>query len=376
MFMGAIYKQCCSNLNNIRVLDLCGAPGGKSTHLSALIGGNGFLVANEVIRSRASILAENITKWGLSNTLVTRNDPAAFAGMPGYFDLILVDAPCSGEGMFRDQVAITEWSEENAEICAARQKRILTDVWPALKEGGVMIYSTCTMNPAENEENMRWFLNNQEAESVRLDISDYEGITEIDHHGIFGYGFYPGMIKGEGLFISVIRKTGSEEDIKIRFKSDKSLAVSTEEKRVAGEWTSFGADSLIKNGADILALPCSIEDYSLISLRLSIVKKGTKIITMKGKDLLPSHDLAMSVYLRNSVFHTLNLDVSEALSYLCRENIAADAPAGWLISEFRGVNLGFMKNVGNRINNYYPVDWRIRMRITEKKLENIIDWKV
>jgi 16S rRNA C967 or C1407 C5-methylase (RsmB/RsmF family) len=173
MFLEQAVKQAASSLNNIRVLDLCGAPGGKSLLLSDLLGPDSFLVSNEVIRQRASVLAETVTKWGLGNTLVTQSDPAQFGNLPGFFDIILADAPCSGEGMFRTDIAISEWSEANTAHCAERQKRIIMDVWPALKENGILIYSTCTFNPGENEENIKWLTGRNEAECVRLDISGF-----------------------------------------------------------------------------------------------------------------------------------------------------------------------------------------------------------
>ena len=167
-------------MDGINVLDLCGAPGGKSTHLSTLISGNGLLVANEVIRTRAAVLAENITKWGIGNTVVTQNDPSDFAALPGFFDVIVVDAPCSGEGMFSNATAVSEWSEQNARLCSDRQRRIVMDVWPSLKDGGVLIYSTCTFNPAENEENIAWFIDHIDSEPVALDIARFEGITPVN----------------------------------------------------------------------------------------------------------------------------------------------------------------------------------------------------
>ncbi len=198
MFLEQILKQTSDFSENYRVLDLCGAPGGKSSHLSELIGPENLLVANETIRSRAAILAETITKWGSANTIVTQNDPAVFGRLSGYFDIIVVDAPCSGEGMFRSGSAIREWSAGNTLHCAERQKRILMDVWPALKENGLMIYSTCTFNPGENEENIKWLIGKHKAEIVRINIDDFTGIKEIDYMGIYGYGFYPGKVRGEG----------------------------------------------------------------------------------------------------------------------------------------------------------------------------------
>ena len=147
-----------------------------------------------------------------------QNDPVAFAKLPGYFDMIIVDAPCSGEGMFRSDIAVNEWSDSNALHCSERQKRILMDVWPALKENGILIYSTCTFNPGENEQNIRWLIENREAECLRINISDYKGITEINYEGIFGYGFYPDKIRGEGFFISAIRKTGKQEMTRVNIQ--------------------------------------------------------------------------------------------------------------------------------------------------------------
>jgi 16S rRNA C967 or C1407 C5-methylase (RsmB/RsmF family) len=189
MFIEQIFKQVIEHKEYLRVLDLCGAPGGKSTHLSSLIGSRGLLVANEVIRSRAYVLAENLAKWGKTNAIVTQNDPSAFSQLKDFFDIILVDAPCSGEGMFRDAVAVNEWSEENTAHCSARQKRILSDVWPSLKGNGILIYSTCTFNPGENEENIKWLTAKHKAATVEINISDFNRITEIDYLGIKGYGF-------------------------------------------------------------------------------------------------------------------------------------------------------------------------------------------
>jgi 16S rRNA C967 or C1407 C5-methylase (RsmB/RsmF family)/NOL1/NOP2/fmu family ribosome biogenesis protein len=375
MFIEQVFKQTVGDIKGIRVLDLCGAPGGKSTHLSSMIGKNGFLVANDVIRARALILAENLTKWGLSNAIVTQNDPAAFSGLQGFFDLILVDAPCSGEGMFRDQVAVTEWSEDNTLLCSDRQKRILIDVWPALKENGILIYSTCTFNPDENEKNIKWLTEKHDAESVKLNISDYSGITEIDHQGIKGYGFYPGKIRGEGLFISVIKKAGNTGSVGQGKPDSSERKISRDERKIAADLTDYKDESLLKINDEISSIPCSYNDYALISKYLKVIRPGTKICTLKRKNYIPSHELALSVYLKNSVYSTLNLNLQQALNYLRRENLSVSgAQTGWIMAAYQGVNLGFLNNIGNRMNNYYPVEWRIRMRAPEKNDENSIKW--
>jgi 16S rRNA C967 or C1407 C5-methylase (RsmB/RsmF family) len=216
MFLEEVFLQVTQGRKNMRVLDLCAAPGGKSTHLSDLAGEDSLLISNEVIRSRASVLAETITKWGASNVIVTQNDPSAFSRLEGYFDIILADAPCSGEGMFRSRVAVDEWSAANTALCAERQKRIIQDVWPSLKENGILIYSTCTFNPGENEQNIRWLTEKNNAESIAVDITGFNDIVPINYEGIHGYGFHPGKIKGEGFFISAIRKKEKQNEVIVR----------------------------------------------------------------------------------------------------------------------------------------------------------------
>jgi 16S rRNA C967 or C1407 C5-methylase (RsmB/RsmF family)/NOL1/NOP2/fmu family ribosome biogenesis protein len=375
MFLEQAIRQSIPSLNNIRALDLCGAPGGKSTILSDLIGPDSLLVTNEVIRSRSLILSEIITKWGLGNALVTQNDPAHFARLPGYFDVILVDAPCSGEGMFRNKVAIDEWSLENTNHCSERQKRILKNVWPALKENGILIYSTCTFNPGENEENIKWLLNNHEAECLKLNLSDYKGIVEIDYHGIYGYGFYPDKLTGEGFFISVIRKTGKQNNVRIRSQMKAELKPEKADLETVDRWTDFKKERLVKWNGELIAVPCDLTEYIHLFQNLKIVKPGTKIFVVKKNNYLPSHELALSIYLKNSAFPEKEIELREAISYMRRDTIMFnDISLGWNIITYKGVNLGFIKNIGKRANNYFPVEWRIRMRASEPEDDDIISW--
>jgi 16S rRNA C967 or C1407 C5-methylase (RsmB/RsmF family)/NOL1/NOP2/fmu family ribosome biogenesis protein len=376
MFLEQVFTQLAGNQGYIKVLDLCGAPGGKSTLLSSLIGSRGLLVSNEVIRSRASILAENITKWGMSNAIVTQNDPSSFTGLPEFFDIILVDAPCSGEGMFRDNVAIGEWSPENALHCSERQKRILMDVWPALKENGILIYSTCTFNPGENEKNIKWLTQKHEAQTIDIKISDFKGITEIDFEGIRGYGFYPGKVRGEGLFISVLRKTSKEESMRSGVRTSKNIKVGKEEKSVINEWTSIPDENLIRTGDDIVSVSGGKNDYYLLAKNLKIIKPGTKILTVKGRNFIPSHEMAMSLLFRKESFPVLEVRLDIAQQYLRRENIIIGMTIkGWNAISYNGVILGFVNNIGNRVNNYYPIEWRIRMNVSKTGMGCIIKWR-
>jgi len=390
MFLEEIFRQLKPDKETIKILDLCGAPGGKSTHLSSLTGASGLLVANEVIRTRAGILAENLTRWGVPNVIVTQSDPSSFGRIPGFFDVIVADAPCSGEGMFRDEVAVNEWSEENASMCSDRQKRILMDVWPALKEDGILIYSTCTFNPEENEENIAWLTGKKEAESVRLDISEFQGITEINHRGIFGYGFYPGRIRGEGFFISVVRKKEKPTETGNSAKMDSNPGISREEIKVISDLFDTMADRLFKYYDEIIALPCSYNDYRRISGVLKIVKAGTRLYKVKtlgraqdfaplrkfSQQFIPLHDMALSVNCRKDIYPAIDLSLDQAQVYLSRGQFSpGTAQKGWNIVRYNNVNLGFIKNIGSRINNYYPMEWRIRLDPRKHRIEIIIEWQ-
>ena len=202
-----------------RVLDLCAAPGGKSTHLADLMNERGLLVSNEVISSRAATLAENMAKWGVANSVVTNSDPSAFSKLQNLFDLILVDAPCSGEGMFRKNPdAIGEWSLNNVKLCAQRQRRILNDIWPALRQGGYLIYSTCTFNHLENADNVQYIVEELGAEVIPLAPQEWELLRSCGVEAVgegkaasLGYQFLPGLARGEGQFFAILRKRAAEE---------------------------------------------------------------------------------------------------------------------------------------------------------------------
>lgn len=361
MFTGELFRQVTSGLKKLRVLDLCGAPGGKSTHISSILGDNGFLITNEVIRQRAAILAENVTKWGMGNTSVTQNDPAAFASLADFFDIIIVDAPCSGEGMFHDEVAVREWSAANAQMCSERQRRILSDVWPSLKPGGVLIYSTCTFNSAENEQNIKWLSEATGAEPVKADIAAFPGITEIEYRGITGYGFHPGRIEGDGFFIAALRKPEGANPRHIRLRgSDPGVPARLSGKLNA--MTSLDPEKIIFTENRIIATAAPRDLHRYLTERLNIVKSGTMIGEMKNESFIPAHDLAMSVKLNKSFWPCYDASWDAAIAYLRLEDLRIpDMPVGRLLVCHRGVPLGFVNNLGKRTNNGYPQSWRIRM---------------
>lgn len=375
MFLEQAFNQLVTIREDIKVLDLCGAPGGKSTHLSSLIGDNGLLVANEVIRQRAGILSENISKWGTCNTIVTNSDPAAFGKLIEYFDLIVVDAPCSGEGMFREEIARNEWSEANATHCSERQRRILMDIWPALKPGGIMVYSTCTFNPDENEHNINWLAETTDSESLKINILPYRGINEISIKNLSGYGFYPGEIEGEGLFISALRKKGEPGNNKISGKKISHSSLPEDRKR-AEVFINGSLNDIYRHDDKVYRLSLPEWEYIYLKKYLKIIKAGTELFKTRNSDITPLHELAISNLIREDAFPVCELDYNDTLSYLRRENFKInDMDRGWILVRFLGVNLGFIKNLGSRLNNYFPIDWRIRMQGTIKPDNNRINWQ-
>ena len=197
----------------LKVLDLCAAPGGKSTLLQSLISPDSLLVANEVIKPRAALLADNLTKWGAPNVVVSNNDPRDFARLQGYFDLVVVDAPCSGSGLFRrDPELVEEWSPESVTLCSQRQQRIMADVLPAVKEDGIVIYSTCSFSAEEDEAILDWLADHFELENIPIPLQGEWNIvpTVTTKRNCTGYRFYPDKLRGEGFFIACFRKRSGE----------------------------------------------------------------------------------------------------------------------------------------------------------------------
>ena len=284
MFLEQAIKQ--SDLKpGIRVLDLCASPGGKSTHLASLLPDQSLLVSNDVIRARSQILSENLKKWGNPNVIVTNNDPRDFQRLPNFFDLIVVDAPCSGEGLFRrDPNALLEWSPDNAQLCAQRQQRILADVWPSLKEGGLLIYSTCTFNPAENEENIQWLNEFAAIEPVSLNVDPLWGITITEAGRFPCYRFYPHKVSGEGFFLAVVRKTGTESAQQQRRVKENPLLASKGEKEMAAPLLKSNDLDILKFENSLLAFPTS-QVVELLQLKnnLRLLHAGVKIGEIKQK---------------------------------------------------------------------------------------------
>lgn len=363
MFLEQAIRQIVHS--DIRVLDLCASPGGKTTLLASLLSSDSLLVSNEIIRSRAYVLSENTLKWGNPNQVVTNNKPADYTSLKHYFDLMLIDAPCSGEGMFRkDTQAVDAWSVDNVRVCAERQKDILSSVWNALKPGGYLLYSTCTYNREENEDVVAWLLEEYDASVVELDINEEWKISESKVGGKSTYHFYPHKTKGEGFFFALLQKGEEELDTRI-FKPKKNKGRKPEDT-ISNEYKKFIVDSdnftLFENQGTIHAF-CKerYPDLQILHEHLSIISQGICLGQVKGKDFIPYQALALSNSLNKSAFVTCNVDWATAIAYLRTEAITlADCEKGYVLLTYKNVPLGFVKNLGTRANNLYPNEWRIR----------------
>ena len=303
----------------VRVLDLCAAPGGKTTDLATSLReacGSGFvLVANEVMKARVGVLDDNVARWGDPCVVVTNADPAAFARMEGWFDIIVADVPCSGEGMFRkDPRAREEWSPAVVDLCAARQRRILADVWPALREGGYLLYSTCTYEAAENDDNLAWAAEELGGEILPPeDIFTGYGVRRSPH----GHLLEAGVVPGEGQWAGVLRKTAPQ--------------------RTAAR-------------ADLTTL--------------HPLRQGLRKGEAKGKDFLPDPDYALSIEFDSKEYPAADVDLQTALRFLHRDALVLpQAAPGYNVITYLGHPLGFVKNIGARCNNLLPKARRILMDI-------------
>jgi len=339
------------------ILDLCAAPGGKSTLIASFLKGRGLLVSNEIITQRASILRENMVKWGCSNTIVTNNKPSDFDRLPQFFDVVVVDAPCSGEGMFRkDPDSRSEWSESNVILCAERQQTILSDIWETLRPGGYLIYSTCTFNRQENEDNVGWMINTFGAEHIPIEKPDTV-ITDRD-----GLGLYclPGISETEGYYLAVLQKP-DEHSRRTTFKSRLS---EFKDKKVLLAWVDREDFSFFQREEWIYTLPTSFEKEMLhIQSALRLLKLGVTVGSVARKGLIPSEELALSVDIRSESLVKKDLSREEALSYLKGDTFSVQGVDGWNLITYETEPLGWIKKIGHRFNNHFPKEWRIRMRI-------------
>ena len=355
--------KCLGN-RPLRALDLCAAPGGKATLLSDALPPGSLLVANELIHARANVLAENLTKWGSPHTIVTQADPALLGQAEAMFDLLLTDVPCSGEGMFRKEAdALAGWSPAAVEHCAERQRAILQAVWPALKPGGCLIYSTCTYNTAEDEDNVAWICETLGAETIGLPVSD--GISPSVRPGVKACRFFPHRVKGEGLFMCLLRKTGELPLGNVRSEPGRQKDW---QRKAPVDCLLPGEDfRFFEAGGRWHALPAAhFPVYDWLSRhKLPMLAAGIRLGTFKGKDFVPDVSLALSGCLATEKVVCCELDREQALAYLSHEPVVLPAavPRGFAVVKYQGRPLGWVKQLGNRVNNLYPAEWRIRQAV-------------
>lgn len=363
--MDCLTEGCAGAL---RVLDACAAPGGKTTAVIDHLPAGSLTVANEYVPARAAVLRENIIKWGSPDVIVTRGDTASLGNLKGMFDIVIADVPCSGEGMMRkDPEAVAQWSHGLVEECAGRQWEIVGNLWRALRPGGVMIYSTCTFNREENEEIVERIITELGGESVEIPVDPGWNITPGLTTEAHCYRFIPGRTRGEGLFVSVIRKTGDEP---VKERSGGGKKKGGKDRPVPAEVRSRIASPedylFTTDGERISAFPVRHAGVlKAVAAEVDVIHEGIPLATVKGRDLVPAHALAMSTALAKDSLVTADVDSETALRYLHGESpvLPDGTPSGYVLLTFEETPLGWVKNLGRRTNSLYPPQWRIRQNI-------------
>lgn len=369
MFLEQVIKQRSDTSQPLRVLDLCAAPGGKSTHLQSLLSPGSMLVSNEVIKSRAGILKQNIVKWGSSNVVVTNNDPHHFKKLPSFFDVLVVDAPCSGSGLFRkDEEAVNEWSAEHVALCCGRQKRIIADALDCLKEDGLLIYSTCSYSTQEDEDIADWLVEEWNMQNETLHLPEEWGIVESESVKTksVGYRFFPHRLKGEGFYLTCFRKrTGNEE----KLKEIKLERISSKDAAIIKPWVKE-EDVVYLKEHFIYAFPSSlIAAYSVLKKMLNVQYAGVAIGEIMKERLVPDHAVALSTIISDTVPRT-ELSYADAISYLQKSDVHLPAiEKGWQMVQYQQHNLGWINALQNRVNNYYPKELRILKQRNDASFE-------
>lgn len=377
MSIGFAVRQLSDLSRPLRALDLCAAPGGKSTLLAALLSPGSLLVSNEVIGSRVAMLEENLTKWGTPNVVITRSDPRDFSRLPRFFDLIVVDAPCSGSGLFRkDPEAARAWTPALVQLCSGRQRRILSDVLPSLAPGGILLYSTCSFSPEEDEA-IADYLAGEGLESVEVPFRPEWQIVQSPspRSGAAGYRFYPGRLAGEGFYLACFRKPGEQEPVPMRGpkgnkgnkgrKGERGTGATAYTPATRAEaaavlpWTEGSPAVLQYRGQPVLFPGGASADLGALESALRIVSAGTPAGKVIRGQLVPSHALAMSILAGRDIPRE-ELDREQALAFLRKEDTGTAERKGWLLACWRGHPLGWLKGIPRGFHNYYPASWRIR----------------
>lgn len=378
MFLHWVLGQLISE--PVVLLDLCAAPGGKTMAAQCALPKGSLVMSNEPVALRSNILAENLAKFGLPHSMVTRNYAADYARAGMRFDVVVTDVPCSGEGMFRkDPGAISEWSADHVNACWQLQRSIVEDIWPCLRPGGLLVYSTCTFNALEDEANVEWVSEHLGADFVSLSPDPSWNITGPLTGNAPVFRFLPGTTRGEGFFLCVLRKRGQSESV-LASMADSSTAKGRNRHR--GKAHDKGPKTQSQNAQAELLASWLEGDYELrqagqrwraipkwwVSLydkatkELNVLQAGVTLGAERGRDIVPDASLALSIALREAACPRVEVDYPSAVSYLRKEAVTLppDTPKGFVLLTYRGLALGWEKNMGNRANNLYPAEWRIK----------------
>lgn len=360
MIYSYIVGRLTSEGGPVAYLDACAAPGGKTTTAIDALPTGSLVVANEFVPGRALTLKENLIKWGAPAVVVARGDTKRFRKLPGMFDIVAADVPCSGEGMFRkDPEAVRQWTPALVAECAVRQREIIDNLWDSIKPGGYMIYSTCTFNRQENEDMVRWIIDNYDASVVPLDFPEEWHTVERD--GCLH--FLPGRVRGEGLTVAALRKGDEGRAFRPSTRQVKESPADRKFIEVCRGWLNGSADYFLEvGGGTVRAFPQRwVAWLRELEPKLDVIGCGVEVASVKGCDLVPTQSLAMSTAYDCKAFPECGVDYSMAVAYLRRESVTLpdDAPRGFVLLTYGGMPLGFVKNLGNRANNLYPNEWRI-----------------
>lgn len=357
MFLEAALKQTVDFAQPIIALDLCAAPGGKSTLLASLLNEASLLISNEVIHTRASILCENMMKWGQLNTWVSNSDPKQFGHLRDCFDVMLIDAPCSGSGLFRKiPDYLDEWTMDNVNLCAQRQKRILHDSYDALAQDGILVYMTCSFSEDENEDIVDYILQEFGVETCQLTIPTEWGIVETQsaEKGGYGYRFFPHKLKGEGFYLACFRKKDGLPRTTLPPK-----VMTTKPQTVFEPFVDISDKHFMAVKDQFVMLHAAHMPWvQLFSNEIKLIKKGILVGKLIRDELIPDHELAL--YCDNRYAQRVELNLSQAIQFLKKDHFELEFPSkGWFLVTYRQKPLGWVKNLGNRMNNYYPSNHRI-----------------
>lgn len=373
MIIDYIFRSCLDLEQDLRVLDLCAAPGGKSSLVLSLLSEGSLMISNELVGSRARVLKENLDRWGYSKSLISNNRADAYIGINNFFDAVVLDAPCSGEGMFRKHdLSIEQWSPKKIDELASIQRKLLSTIAPLIRENGIIIYSTCTHALEEDEENVKWFLEEHpEFDQVQVNIEESWGISnqiaeehypEIDQ----AYRMFFHKARGEGFFFSVFRKVEGGSG---KFKKSKKqqIKLMPTDNKTKAQFSAFLKDAdqfeIRQEGEEIYALPKKhLDEILALDSQLRLIKRGIHLGTSKGKKWIPTHEFALSNIINREAFPVIQVDHENALRYYKGMNLEIDnkPDQGWALIEHNGNILGWVKVLPNRINNHLPKGWEIR----------------